>query len=254
MKRIQDFKFKEYKWLNYNNYILTLKSSDSIAKIKPGNFAELQIPNAPDVFLRRPISVLDVDHNNNTISFYIKIIGKGTKNLGKLRNDDKVNIIYPLGNSFSVNGIKKALLVGGGSGIAPFILLGRELKQNGVDITFLIGARTKEDVLLTDEFKKLGEVLITTEDGTMGQTGLVTHHSVFFGEFSFDKIYTCGPDPMMKAIAKIAEEKEIECEASHENMMACGIGACLCCVVETTEGNKCVCSEGPVFNTKDLAW
>ena len=68
MKRIQDFKFKEYKWLNYNNYILTLKTSDSIAEIKPGNFAELQIPNAPDVFLRRPISVLDVDHNNNTIS------------------------------------------------------------------------------------------------------------------------------------------------------------------------------------------
>ncbi len=254
MKRIQDFKFKEYKWLNYNNYILTLKTSDSIAEIKPGNFAELQIPNAPDVFLRRPISVLDVDHNNNTISFYIKIIGKGTKKLGKLRSDDKVNVIYPLGNSFSVNGTKKALLVGGGSGIAPFILLGRELKQLGVDITFLIGAQTKEDVLLTDEFKKLGEVLVTTEDGTMGQTGLVTHHSVFFGEFSFDKIYTCGPDPMMKAIAKVAEEKKIECEASLENMMACGIGACLCCVVETTGGNKCVCSEGPVFNTKDLAW
>ncbi|MEE4260287.1 MAG: dihydroorotate dehydrogenase electron transfer subunit [Bacteroidales bacterium] len=254
MKRVQDFKFKDYKWLNYQNYILTLKTSDSIAEIKPGNFAELKIPNAPDVFLRRPLSILDVDHVKNTISFYVKIIGKGTEKLGKLRGGDKVSVIYPLGNSFSVNGTKKALLVGGGSGIAPFILLGRELKQKGIDITFLIGARTKEDVLLTDEFKKLGEVLVTTEDGTMGQTGLVTHHSVFTEAFLFDKIYTCGPDPMMKAIAKIAEEKGVDCEASLENMMACGFGACLCCVVETNGGNKCVCTEGPVFNTKELAW
>jgi dihydroorotate dehydrogenase electron transfer subunit len=254
MKRVQDFKFKDYKWLNYQNYILTLKTSDSIAEIKPGNFAELKIPNAPDVFLRRPLSILDVDHVKNTISFYVKIIGKGTEKLGKLRDGDKVSVIYPLGNSFSVNGTKKALLVGGGSGIAPFILLGRELKQKGIDITFLIGARTKEDVLLTDEFKKLGEVLVTTEDGTMGQTGLVTHHSVFTEAFLFDKIYTCGPDPMMKAIAKIAEEKGVDCEASLENMMACGFGACLCCVVETNGGNKCVCTEGPVFNTKELVW
>jgi dihydroorotate dehydrogenase electron transfer subunit len=254
MKRVQDFKFKEYKWLNYQNYILTLKTNDSIAEIQPGNFAELKIPNAPDVFLRRPLSVLDVDHDKNTISFYVKIIGKGTEKLGKLRSDDKVSVIYPLGNTFSVNGTKKALLVGGGSGVAPFILLGRELKQKGVDITFLIGARTKEDVLLTDEFKKLGDVLVTTEDGTIGQTGLVTHHSVFSEEFTFDKIYTCGPDPMMKAIAKIAKEKGVECEASLENMMACGFGACLCCVVETLGGNKCVCTEGPVFNTKELAW
>ncbi|PLW97442.1 MAG: dihydroorotate dehydrogenase electron transfer subunit [Marinilabiliales bacterium] len=254
MKRIQDFKFKEYKWLNYQNYILTLKTTDTIAEIKPGNFAELKIPNAPDVFLRRPLSVLDVDHDENTISFYVKIIGKGTEKLGKLRGGDKVNVIYPLGNSFSINGTNKALLVGGGSGIAPFILLGRELKQKGVEITFLIGARTKEDVLLTNEFKKLGDVLVTTEDGTMGQTGLVTHHSVFSEEFQFDKIYTCGPDPMMKAIAEIAVEKGVDCEASLENMMACGFGACLCCVVETHGGNKCVCTEGPVFNTKDLAW
>lgn len=254
MKRIQDFKFKDYTWLNYQNYILTLKTNDQIAEVKPGNFAELKIPNAPDVFLRRPLSVLDVDHEKNIISFYVKIIGKGTEKLGKLRNGDRVNVIYPLGNSFSVNGTKKALLVGGGSGIAPFILLGRELKQKGIAITFLIGARTKEDVLLTDQFKKLGEVLVTTEDGTMGQTGLVTHHSVFTDEFLFDKIYTCGPDPMMKAIAKIAEEKGVDCEASLENMMACGFGACLCCVVETNSGNKCVCTEGPVFNTKALAW
>lgn len=138
--------------------------------------------------------------------------------------------------------------------MAPFILLGRKLKQQGVDITFLLGARTKEEVLLTEEFEKLGKVLVTTEDGTMGETGLVTQHSVFTGDLTFNKIYTCGPNPMMKAVARLAEEKGVPCEASLENMMACGFGACLCCVTETIHGNKRVCTEGPVFNTKELVW
>ena len=254
MKYLQDFKFNDYKWLNYTTYILTLKTSEPVAGIEPGNFAELQIPDAPGVFLRRPFSILDVDHKKNTLSFYIKIVGKGTQQLGKLKPGDKVSVIYPLGNSFTVNGTQKALLVGGGSGVAPFILLGRKLKQQGVDITFLLGARTKEEVLLTEEFEKLGKVLVTTEDGTMGETGLVTQHSVFTGDFTFNKIYTCGPNPMMKAVARLAEEKGVPCEASLENMMACGFGACLCCVTETIHGNKRVCTEGPVFNTKELIW
>ena len=146
------------------------------------------------------------------------------------------------------------MIVGGGSGIAPFILLGRELKNKNVNITFLFGARTREEIVLTQEFAKYGNVVATTEDGSEGEKGLVTQHSVFSDEFPFDKIYTCGPDPMMKAVAKIAEKKNINCEASLENMMACGFGACLCCVTETTSGNVCVCTEGPVFNTSVLKW
>lgn len=253
-KQIQDFKISEVKWLNYTTYILVLKSDESVAGVEPGNFAEIKVPHAPDVFLRRPFSILDVDQKKNTLSFYIKIVGKGSKQLGNLTPGDKINVIYPLGNSFTVNGAKKVLLIGGGSGIAPFILLGRKLKEQGVHVTFLLGARSKEDVLLTEGFEKLGKVLVTTEDGTMGETGLVTQHSVFTGSFSFDKIYTCGPNPMMKAVALIAKEKGIPCEASLENMMACGFGACLCCVTETVHGNKRVCTEGPVFNTKELVW
>jgi dihydroorotate dehydrogenase electron transfer subunit len=254
MKKIQDFKVKEYQWLNESSYIIVLESSESIPEIKPGNFAELEVPNASDVFLRRPISVLDVDHSKNTLSFYIKAIGKGTKKLGSLNLGQQLSIIYPLGNSFTTSNKKNALIVGGGSGIAPFILLGRELKKNNVNVTFLFGARTANEIVLTKEFSKYGNVLATTEDGTFGEKGLVTQHSVFKNDFSFDVIYTCGPDPMMKAIAKIAEEKNVECEASLENMMACGFGACLCCVTETTSGNLCVCTEGPVFNTKVLKW
>jgi len=254
MKHVQDFKVKHYQLLNDNNYILTLSSDTVIETVNPGNFAEIKIPDVQDVFLRRPISILEVDHKTNTISFYIKAIGKGTKKLGNLATGTNLNIVYPLGNSFSINRQKKVLIVGGGSGIAPFIMLASKLKQENNNITFLIGARSGDDIFLTEEFSKFGDVLITTEDGSFGEKGLVTQHSIFSNSFDFDYIYTCGPDPMMKAIAKIAKSKNIICEASLENMMACGIGACLCCVTPTVSGNQCVCTEGPVFNTKDLLW
>lgn len=254
MKKIQDFKVKQYKHLNADNYILTLSSDSEIEDVNPGNFAEIKVPDEPDVFLRRPISILDVNYKEKTLSFYIKAIGKGTRKLGKLPTGSDINIIYPLGNSFSIVKQKNILIVGGGSGVAPFILLASQLKKENTLVTFLIGARSKDDVFLTDEFSSFGDVLITTEDGSMGEKGLVTQHSVFSGPFPFDKIYTCGPDPMMKAVAGIANKKNVSCEASLENMMACGIGACLCCVTPTIDGNLCVCTEGPVFNTKKLQW
>lgn len=254
MKRIQDFFVSEYQKLNSDNYILTLSSSSNIEEVYPGNFAEIKVPDAADVFLRRPISILDVNHNKNTISFYIKAIGKGTKKLGNLAVGATVSVVYPLGNSFSINNKKNVLIVGGGSGIAPFVMLADKLKKQNATVTFLIGARTKDDVFLTEEFIKYGDVLVTTEDGSRGEKGLVTQHSVFSDIVSFDQIYTCGPDPMMKAVAKIAHEKNIDCEASLENMMACGIGACLCCVTPTVSGNQCVCTDGPIFNTKTLKW
>ncbi|HJN06571.1 MAG TPA: dihydroorotate dehydrogenase electron transfer subunit [Bacteroidales bacterium] len=252
MKRIQDFKVKDYEWLNADNFILALSSESNIEDIKPGNFAEIKIPNSHDIFLRRPFSILDVDHKTKTIKFYVKAIGKGTHKLGTLSIGSILNIIYPLGNSFNILQQKNVLIIGGGSGIAPFILLASKLKKENNQITFLIGARSKEDVFLIDEFSKFGDVLITTEDGSLGEKGVVTQHSVFSNHFPFDHIYTCGPDPMMKAVATIAKEKNVSCEASLENMMACGIGACLCCITSTVNGNKCVCTEGPVFNTKDL--
>lgn len=254
MKKVQNFKVSGYNWLNDSSYVLSLKSDQSIEHIQPGNFAEVEIPNAADVFLRRPLSILDVDHENNSLSFYIKVIGKGTQKLGSYNDGESISVIYPLGNSFSEKKRAKVLIVGGGSGIAPFILLARELKKKSTEVTFLFGARSKKEIVLSKEFEKYGNILVTTEDGSLGEKGLVTQHSVFKGELDFDMIYTCGPDPMMKAIAKIAQDRGIECEASLENMMACGFGACLCCVTETTTGNRCVCTEGPVFNVNELVW
>jgi len=254
MKKVQDFKVSGYEWLNEDNYILRLTTEGEIPEIMPGNFAEIKVPNSEDVFLRRPISILDADYEKKELSFYIKAIGKGTRKLGKLNIGETVNVIYPLGNHFVVGSQKKVLIVGGGSGIAPFVKLGRELKSKNIETTFLIGARSSSDVFLTDEFAKYGKVEVTTEDGSRGEKGLVTQHTVVNADFDFEKVYTCGPDPMMKAVAKIAKDNGVECEASLENMMACGIGACLCCVTPTKSGNKVVCAEGPVFNTKELLW
>ena len=179
MKRVKDFKVTNTQWLNSTSYLLTLQSNCEIEKIEPGNFAELEVPNSSDVFLRRPISIYDVDYSNNTISYYIKAIGKGTKKLGGLDNGSIVSTIYPLGNSFGELKSGKALIVGGGSGIAPFKLLAEKLILSNIEVSFLFGARTKEDIVLIGEFSKLGDVFITTEDGSLGEKGLVTQHSVF---------------------------------------------------------------------------
>lgn len=142
--------------------------------------------------------------------------------------------------------------MGGGVGIAPLLQLGKKLKEEGFVPNFLLGGRSAKDLIQLEEYKKIGDVYVTTEDGSLGEKGFVTNHSVLSQDFK--KIYTCGPTPMMKAVASYAVKNGIECEVSLENKMACGLGACLCCVTETKEGHKCVCSDGPVFNVKDLSW
>lgn len=130
--------------------------------------------------------------------------------------------------------------------------LSREMKARGLSPVVLIGTRTDKDILRKEEFEKYASVYYTTEDGSFGEKGYVTQHSIL--NESFDHIFCCGPEVMMRAVAGYANSKNIECEVSLENTMACGIGACLCCVTDTKEGHKCVCTEGPIFNIKDLKW
>ena len=147
----------------------------------------------------------------------------------------------------------KLLLVGGGVGTAPMLYLGEQLAKNGSKPTFLLGARSDKDLLQLEQFAAYGDVYTTTENGSHGEKGYVTQHSIL-NKVQFEQIYTCGPKPMMMAVAKYAKSKDIACEVSLENTMACGIGACLCCVENTTEGHLCVCKEGPVFNINKLLW
>jgi dihydroorotate dehydrogenase electron transfer subunit len=254
-KIIQDFEVKENISLNDQHYILTLLSPAELPEILPGQFAEMLIPDSPETFLRRPFSIHNIHPNKREISFFIKCLGKGTAKLRTLQSGDLVNVMLPLGNSFGLDVKGKALLVGGGCGIAPMFYLAKSLAAKNMEMDILVGAKSKEELSLTKELKQFGTVHITTEDGTEGEKGLVTQHSLFKNSRnSYSKIYCCGPEPMMKAVAAIAEKNSIECEVSLENTMACGIGACLCCVTETVEGHKCVCTDGPVFNIKKLKW
>ena len=205
-------------------------------------------------FLRRPISINFVDYNNNQLWLLVRRAGEGTAHLLSLQSGDCLNIILPLGSSFTIPTDKtsRLLLVGGGVGIAPMLYLGYNLKNKGYNPEFLIGARSAKDILELDELKSVGTVHISTEDGSLGEKGLVTTNSVLSSPIDF--IYCCGPAPMMKAVAKAAQNIGSECEVSLENMMACGVGACLCCVENTVKGNVCVCTEGPVFNINQLTW
>ena len=234
---------------------LTLAPADGsmLPAILPGQFVQVAA-NTPGVFLRRPISINDVNYDQNTIDLLIRKAGKGTSTLVALKEGDKLNILLPLGNGFSLDVASgsRLLLIGGGVGVAPLLYLGRKLKEAGHKPEFLLGARSATDLLELDDFAAIGTVHVSTEDGSMGEHGLVTRHSALEG--NIDTIYCCGPAPMMKAVASIARERAINCEVSLENMMACGLGACLCCVENTVKGNGCVWTEGPVFIINLLNW
>ena len=202
-----------------------------LPEMLPGQFAEIRVDGSPTTFLRRPISINYVDRQRNEVWFLIQLVGDGTKRLGEAKAGDVINVVLPLGNGFTMpeKPSDKLLLVGGGVGTAPMLYLGEQLKQRGCKPTFLLGARSH------------------------GEKGFVTQHSIL-EQVKFEHIYTCGPKPMMMAVARYAKAKGIDCEVSLENKMACGVGACLCCVENTDEGHLCVCKEGPVFNINKLLW
>lgn len=255
-KFIIDFVIVDNKHIhdNYSLLILTPKTGEKLPEMQPGQFVQIALDGSKSTFLRRPISINFVDYDKNQLWLLIRRAGNGTSHLIEMRNGDILNIILPLGSSFTTpaNKTSRLLLVGGGVGIAPMLYLGYVLKNNGYNPEFLIGARSAKDILELDELASVGNVHISTEDGSLGEKGLVTTNSVLNTPIDF--IYCCGPAPMMKAVAKVAQNIGSECEVSLENMMACGVGACLCCVENTVKGNVCVCTEGPVFNINQLTW
>ena len=253
-KRIDDFKIVDNKRLTDELFILELSGNEELHQFKPGQFVQVRVDGSPVTFLRRPISIHDVDYKLNTFKLLIQSAGQGTYTLSQMVPGDSLNLIYPLGNSFTdpLSG-ERVLLVGGGVGVAPLLFLGKHLNSIGCRPDWLLGFRNKDRIIDLEEYKNIGNVFLTTEDGSEGEKGYVTNHSVLSGS-RYDRVYCCGPDPMMKAVADYCKRNGINCEVSLENLMACGIGICLCCIVSTVNGNICTCTEGPVFNISDLKW
>lgn len=255
-KYILDFRIAENVQLHDNYALLKLTPANGqpLPPMLPGQFVEVRVDRSPATFLRRPISINFVDHDRNELWLLIRKAGEGTRTLCALPAGETLNLVLPLGNTFTPpeNPNEKILLVGGGVGIAPMLYWGKYLKEKGYTPRFLLGFRSDKDLLQYEQFKQWGEVYISTEDGSLGEKGFVTQHSVL--EQPFDRLYVCGPKPMMVAVARYARERNIFCEVSLENTMACGVGACLCCVEDTVEGHVCVCKEGPIFNIEKLKW
>lgn len=263
-KYILDLTVRAVERLSERHVLLRLTDEKPLPQILPGQFVEVRVDGEPHTFLRRPISINFVDDEQNELWLMVAMVGDGTRALGALRAGDTLNCVLPLGNGFTLpshlSPHTSHLLIGGGVGVAPLLYLGAALRRHGVEPTFLLGGRTEKDLLELDYFKRYGRVCVTTEDGSAGEQGFVTNHSVLKGRF--DHIFTCGPTPMMKAVARYARANDVSCEASLENMMACGLGACLCCVEKVRGGdpksptttNVCVCKEGPVFNINRLLW
>ncbi len=235
--------------------LLKLRAQDeTFPPIYPGQFVQVRIDGSSKTYLRRPISVHYVDEAKQELWLLVQLVGEGTRTLAEKPVGTLINVMLPLGHPFSMpqTGQEQVLLIGGGVGIAPLLYLGKILKDHGFQPRFLLGARRAADLTQLQHYEALGPVYITTEDGSMGERGFVTQHTVL--QQAPDMIYCCGPKPMMQAVARYAQEHQVNCEVSLENTMACGLGACLCCVEDTVEGHKCVCQEGPVFNLNQLKW
>ncbi len=236
---------------------LVLKTENIAGDARAGQFVSVYTADGAHL-LPRPISLCDVDKEAGTIRLVYRVVGFGTTEFSGLKEGDTVRILGPLGNGYDLSA-KKALVMGGGIGIPPLLQLSKKLSHTGMkkeDIQVVLGFR--DVCFLDDEFEKYGNVYIATEDGSKGTAGNVLN-AVAENDLKADVIYACGPTPMLRAIKAYALENDIECYLSLEEKMACGIGACLGCVCQSTDvdehshvHNKRVCADGPVFNAKEI--
>ena len=220
--------------------------SGDISEIKaPGQFVNLKLDG---FFLRRPISICDAENNNLTLIY--KMVGKGTDRMSKLKAGKKLDVLTGLGNGYDITlSGNNPLLVGGGVGIPPLYMLCKRLIEKKAKPTVILGFGTAGEVFYENEFKELGvPVYVTTADGSYGQKGFVTD---VMKNLHYAYFYACGPEPMFRAIDKIAQTGG---QYSFEERMGCGFGACMGCSCKTLAGSKRICREGPVMKREEIIW
>lgn len=236
-------------------YKLDISCSEIAEIAVPGQFVHILPEGAT---LRRPISICDIDKNKGTLSIVFIVKGSGTKEITRLNEGELIDMLAPLGHGFTLdNNFNKVILVGGGIGTPPMLPLAKIYGKKAVVIS---GFRNAEAVILQNDFKRTGsKTILCTDDGSTGRKCFVTEPLRELLETGgADTVYACGPMPMLKNIAALADEYEIFCEVSLEERMGCGIGACLVCACRTLKDGKenfaHVCKNGPVFNSKEVIW
>jgi len=237
---------------------LVVRAPQIAPRIQPGQFAHIRVLPMKDALLRRPFSIFQVA--GDTFSILYKTVGKGTEVLARMPAGEELSVIAPLGHGFTVpkRGGETPLLVAGGYGMAAMYLLAQRSPQKGI---VFVGGRRRMDILCEKEFRTLGwDVRVTTEDGSLGKKGIVTH--LLLAELKrkgpHRKIFACGPTGMLKAVGQTAEEFNVPAELSMDEHMCCGVGVCLTCVIPVKAGDgweyQRTCTEGPVFDSRQIVW
>lgn len=230
-------------------YLLDIDIFRDCTQFTAGQFVQLQIPTG-DVLLRRPLSLADVKGSH--IFLIYRVMGRGTGYLAQVLNDTEISVLGSLGNGFTTDS-ERPLLVGGGLGIAPLLLLAKRFSGRA-DV--LLGAQDKAALswALPLFQGQVQNTFISTDDGSMGEKGYTADYLPQIMEVAdYDAVFTCGPEIMMRAVAKYVEQREKPCYVSLEKRMACGLGACLSCTLETKSGKRQkVCKDGPVFDSREV--
>ena len=231
---------------------MTIKAPAVAENATAGQFVEIYTGNGVNI-LPRPISICEIDKNEGTLRLVYQVVGKGTDIFSKKVEGDVLKIVGPLGNGYDIKDAPVSIFVGGGIGVPPLL---ETVKQAKGEKIVILGFRS--GTILKEDFEKTGaKVLIATDDGSVGFKGNVVD-LMKAENITGDVIYSCGPKIMLKFLSQYAESKGIECFVSMEERMACGIGACVGCVVKIKDGDsfvhKKVCKDGPVFNSKEVLW
>ena len=233
-----------------------------IARIcRPGQFIHILCGTGTAPLLRRPISICRADAAAGLLEVIFRVVGEGTSLLSRARPGESVDVMGPLGNPFRLpvpGQAKDVVIAGGGVGIPPLLFLADILRKEHPDaaVHVLLGGRSADFILCDDAFRSIGcPPQIATDDGSLGHHGLVTDLlAETVSRNTVGMVYTCGPTPMLKAVANLCGRARIPCQVSFEARMACGVGACLSCVIPTSSGYRRVCTEGPVFPADEIAW
>ncbi|MCL2155856.1 MAG: dihydroorotate dehydrogenase electron transfer subunit [Leptospirales bacterium] len=236
--------------LSKDHYLLKIEMKET--DFYPGQFINIKASHNTDPLLRRPISIFDAE--GNTISIVVRVIGKGTELISRMEPGD-IDIIGPLGKGFTIEKNKNVLLIGGGVGNAPLYYLMKILKQEGTKITYIYSVRNKDFIFEKNKYQALADdFIITTDDGSEGIKGIAIYVSKDkISSKNYDRIYCCGPDPMMEKVVQIADIST-PVEISVENYFGCGVGICVGCTIDTIEGYKRACIDGPVFDARTILW
>lgn len=245
----QTFELVETQEIAKDIFDFKLRNSELAKITKPGQFVHIAVPG---MVLRRPISVCDVE--GDTIRIVFRTKGEGTKVLSQAKVGDKLDLIAPLGNGFTVEKGKKYAFIGGGIGVPPMLYTAKQTTGSYA----ILGFANKDAVILEDDFKAAGcETIVTTDDGSFGIHGFVTDALAKIID-KVDEVCACGPTPMLKAVAKLCKDNSKPCQVSLEERMGCGIGACLVCACKTKHNGEeeysHVCKKGPVFNAEEVVW